>query len=173
MSLTSIDIGLRDLLKDPARRQAFFRSITQDEIAAQIRALRKKRNLTQTAFARVSDMKQSAVSRVEQAEYSSWTLATLFKVAAGLNARWRMILEPAEDAIAEFEQAENPKQSELVDIKTSKLPASAAIAVQPAPIPPSGSIFDATIGGSILVHPPVASHGGELPLVSSSWRTVS
>lgn len=106
MSLTSIDLGLREMLRDPQRRQEFFKAVTQDEIASQIRALRKKRELNQTEFAHAADMKQSAVSRIEQAEYSSWTLTTLFRVAAALNARWRIILQPAEDAIAELEQME-------------------------------------------------------------------
>jgi len=107
MSLSSIDLGLREVLADPIRRQAFFRTITEDDIAAQIRALRKARGLTQTKFADLAGMKQSAVSRIEQAEYASWTLATLFRVAAALDARWRMILEPAEDAVKQFEGIEN------------------------------------------------------------------
>jgi transcriptional regulator with XRE-family HTH domain len=102
MSLTSIDLGLREILADPVRRQEFFRTITQDDIAEQIRALRIERGLTQTKFAELAGMKQSAVSRIEQAEYASWALATLFRAAGALNARWRMILEPCEDAVKEF-----------------------------------------------------------------------
>jgi transcriptional regulator with XRE-family HTH domain len=102
MSLSSIDLGLREILSDPVRRQKFFRTVTQDDIAAQIRALRKVRGLTQTKFAELAGMKQSAVSRIEQAEYASWALATLFRAAGALNARWRMILEPCEDAVKEF-----------------------------------------------------------------------
>ncbi len=102
MSLSSIDLGLREILSDPVRRQEFFRTVTQDDIAAQIRALRKVRGLTQTKFAELAGMKQSAVSRIEQAEYASWALATLFRAAGALNARWRMILEPCEDAVKEF-----------------------------------------------------------------------
>lgn len=107
MSLSSIDLGIRELLNDPTRRHEFFKAITQDDIASQIRALRKKRELTQAKFARKADMKQSAVSRIEQAEYSRWSLTTLFRVAAALNARWRVILEPAEDAMREYEQPED------------------------------------------------------------------
>lgn len=112
MSLNSIDIGLHDLLRDPQRRNEFFKAITQDEIASQIRDLRKKRSLTQIAFARLAEMKQSAVSRIEQAEYSSWTLTTLFRVAAALDARWRITLEPAEDAIAELERLQLEQEKE-------------------------------------------------------------
>jgi len=109
MSFASIDLRLRDLLKDPARRRAFFEAITQDEVASQIRSLRKRRGLTQSDLATSTGMKQSAVSRIEQADYASWNVNTLFKVAAGLSGRWRMILEPAEDAMREYERfdAEN------------------------------------------------------------------
>src|SRR5689334_1863701 len=103
MSFSSISLGLRELLRDPVRRNEFFKSITQDDIASQIRDLRKQRGLTQSAFAEKSEMKQSAVSRIEQAEYSSWSLTTLFRVAAALDARVRVILQPAEDAIKEYE----------------------------------------------------------------------
>jgi transcriptional regulator with XRE-family HTH domain len=113
MSLTSISLGLRELLRDPIRRQEFFKAITQDEIASQIRSLRKKRKLNQTEFARLSDMKQSAVSRIEQAGYSSWTLTTLFRVADALDARWRVILEPAEQAIEEYEALDSQSRSAI------------------------------------------------------------
>jgi transcriptional regulator with XRE-family HTH domain len=102
MSLTSIDLGLEELLADPVRRNSFFRSITQDEIASQIRELRRERNLTQVAFARLVDMKQSAVSRIEKAEHAAWNLTTLFRVAEALDARWKIALEKSEDAVAEY-----------------------------------------------------------------------
>ena len=103
MALTSVSLGLRELLHDPARRQEFFRALVQDEVASQIRSLRKRRGLKQEDIATSTGMKQSAVSRIEQAEYSSWTLTTLLRVAASLDARWRMTLEPAEEAIKEYE----------------------------------------------------------------------
>lgn len=108
MSLTFIDLGVEELMADPARRQAFFHSITQDEIASQIRELRRKRDLTQIAFARLAEMKQSAVSRLEQAEYAAWNWNTLVRVADTLNARWKIVLQPAEEAIREYM---NPKEA--------------------------------------------------------------
>lgn len=107
MSFNSINLGLRELLRDPARRHEFFRAMTQDDIASQIRDLRKERSLTQVAFAKRADMKQSAVSRIEQAEYSSWTLTTLFRAAAALDARLRVTFQPMEDAIKEYESLED------------------------------------------------------------------
>ena len=103
MSITGVELSLKELLSDPDRRQEFFRSIVQDEIASQIRSTRKMRGMTQSDLAEAAGMKQSAVSRIEQAEYSSWTLATLFRVAAALNARWKMVLQRSEDAVMEYE----------------------------------------------------------------------
>jgi transcriptional regulator with XRE-family HTH domain len=100
--LSSIDLGLGEIFADAGRRSAFFRGITKDEIASQIRSLRKERGLTQAQFAPLVDMKQSAVSRIEDADYAAWTLTTLFRVAEALNARWRVVLEPVEDAIKEY-----------------------------------------------------------------------
>jgi transcriptional regulator with XRE-family HTH domain len=87
---------------DRNRRNALFRAITQDEIASQMRALRKHRHLTQRDLAKLTGMKQSAVCRIEQAEYAAWSLTTLFRVGEALDARWKMTLEPVEDATKEF-----------------------------------------------------------------------
>ena len=106
MSSASMDSGWGEL-HDPVRRQEFFKTIVQDEIASQILALRKKRELKQSDIAERANMKQSAVSRIEQADYSSWTLTTLLRVAAALDARWRMILQPCEEAIREYENLES------------------------------------------------------------------
>jgi transcriptional regulator with XRE-family HTH domain len=111
VTLQSINLQLRELLSDPVRRQTFFRSMTQDEIASQIRGLRKERGLTQAQFADLAQMKQSAVSRIEQAEYSSWTLSTLFRAADALDARIRFIIEDAAAAADELCRAEDHSSS--------------------------------------------------------------
>lgn len=111
MSLASIDFGLGETLNDPAERHEFFRAITQDDIATQIRSIRRLRGLTQAHLAQRVGMKQSAISRIEQADYASWSSTTLFKVAAGLNARWKIVLEPYEDAIQEFDPIEESRQA--------------------------------------------------------------
>jgi transcriptional regulator with XRE-family HTH domain len=113
MSLTTIDLGLRELLADQKRRQAFFRTITQDDIAAHIRSLRKARGLTQAKLAELAGMKQSAVSRIEQAEYASWTWGTLGKVAEALDARWCITLEPCEYAVEEFLRIDDAQNASL------------------------------------------------------------
>ncbi|MCH8314157.1 MAG: helix-turn-helix transcriptional regulator [Nitrospinae bacterium] len=84
----------------------FFRERAKDEIAIQIRELREKLEMRQIDFAKQADMKQSAVSRIEQADYSGWTFKTLLKVAEALDARLKITFQPMDDVIAEYENRE-------------------------------------------------------------------
>jgi transcriptional regulator with XRE-family HTH domain len=102
-----IKLQISEKLKhDEAYRKAFFRANATDGIALQIRDLRKRRKLNQIALASECGMKQSAVSRIEQAEYSAWTFNTLWRVAEALKARLIVTFQPIEEAINEFETAE-------------------------------------------------------------------
>jgi transcriptional regulator with XRE-family HTH domain len=100
-----IELGIADKLRnDKGYRNAFFRGHTTDSIAQQIRKLRKLRdNMKQSQLAEAAGMKQSAISRIEQAEYSSWTFNTLWRVAEALGARLIVDFQPIEDAIKEYE----------------------------------------------------------------------
>lgn len=124
-SLKSINLRLSEKLRDREYREAFFREITQDEIAEQIRALRELRGMRQAELARITGTKQSAISRLEQAEYSGWSFPTLSKIAAALDARLRFTLEPAESAIGHYELLEKESQSSaksVVDARTADQP---------------------------------------------------
>lgn len=105
-SLKSIKLRIAEKLKDEGYRRRFFRGLAQDEVAQQIRSLRKKRGLIQKDLARQTGMYQSAVSRLEQAEYSRWSLPTLWRIADALDARIRVIFEPAEDVLKHYERLE-------------------------------------------------------------------
>jgi transcriptional regulator with XRE-family HTH domain len=134
MSFTSIDLELDELFRDRDRRNAFFRSITQDEIASQIRAVRKTRQLTQNAFAVLSGMKQSAISRIEQADYAAWNLTTLFRVAEALDSRWKVILQPAEEAVKEFlSETDEDAIEEGAAAKAAKAASDASLTNRNAP----------------------------------------
>ncbi len=47
-------------------------------------------------------MGQSAVSRIEDGEYSGWTFKTLAKVAEKMDAQLRIMLVPSEDVIGQY-----------------------------------------------------------------------
>jgi transcriptional regulator with XRE-family HTH domain len=104
--LSPIKSNLSEKLKDKGYRTRFFRGRAQDEIAYQLRAARKKRRLTQPRMEQLSGMKQSAISRMEQASYSRWNFTSLLRLADALDHRVKITLEPAEDVIAQYAQEE-------------------------------------------------------------------
>lgn len=106
-SISPIKLNIaKRLREDKKYRERFFRGQTQDEIAMGIRSLREERKLRQTELAKKSGMKQSAISRIEQADYSGWSFSTLLRVADALDARLRVIFEPAEIVIDRYEEKE-------------------------------------------------------------------
>jgi len=84
----------------------------QEEVAQQILELRERRHFRQMDLARAAKMKQSAVSRLEKADYSAWTYKTLLRVAEALDAQLRVIFEAYEDVIARYE-TEPTEQAEI------------------------------------------------------------
>ncbi|HVP90002.1 MAG TPA: helix-turn-helix transcriptional regulator [Terriglobales bacterium] len=101
---------LKKLKEDRGYRQRFFRGQAADEIAISIRSLREKRKKRQADLAKKAGMKQSAISRIEQADYFGWSFRTLFRVADALDARLRIIFEPTETVIADYEKREKETQ---------------------------------------------------------------
>ena len=105
--ITPIKLRIAENLeKDKGFRSRFFRGQAQDEIAMSIRELREKRRMRQIDLAKKSNMKQSAISRIEQADYSAWSFTTLFRVADSLDARLRVVLEPIERVIDYYKEKE-------------------------------------------------------------------
>lgn len=105
--LTSpIKLNLAEKLKDKGYFHRFFRGRTQDEVASQIKELREKRGLKQKELAKRCKTHQSAISRLEQATYSRWNINTLWSLAKALDARVRIIIEPMEDIIRQYEELE-------------------------------------------------------------------
>lgn len=97
-----IVLNLAGELDDRAFRSQFFTSLTTDEIAMQIRLLRDLRGMRQVDLAEAAGMKQSAVARLEKAEYAAWNYRTLCRIASALDVRLRVVFQPAEDAVAEL-----------------------------------------------------------------------
>lgn len=107
---TSINLNLLNKLKKESYFHKFFLARARDDIAQQIRNLRSRRKLTQGEFAERAEMKQSAVSRIEQADYAGWNFKTLARVAETLQARLLITFIPMEDVIKEYELKERQTQ---------------------------------------------------------------
>jgi transcriptional regulator with XRE-family HTH domain len=98
-----IDLNLPAKLKDKDYRQQFFLAEASARIAEQIITLRKRRTLNQKQLAELTDTKQPAISRVEQADYQNWSFSTLRRIVKALDARIRIVIQASEDVLAEYE----------------------------------------------------------------------
>lgn len=119
----SIDLNLPQKLRDRAYRRKFFWAESSAKIAADLIALRRRRGLNQTELAEVTGTKQPAISRAEQADYQNWNLNTLRSIADALDARIRVLIEPSEDILREYDgdadAADAEGSAELADKETT------------------------------------------------------
>lgn len=107
MELVSpINLNISKKLKNKSYFHRFFFIRTKAEIAEQIRSLRTKRVLKQAELAQLADMKQSAISRIEQSDYAGWSFKTLLRIANALDARLQVTFTPAEDVVKDYEERE-------------------------------------------------------------------
>lgn len=83
---------------DPTLAEEFERSDRAIDIGLQIYGLRKKLGFTQAQLARLVGTKQSNIARIEDADYTSYTLKTLDKVAKALKASIKIKIVPAKIA---------------------------------------------------------------------------
>ena len=77
--------GLADELKDPEARRDYADEFLSSYIALQIKTLRQQRGWSRAELARRAGMKQSRISAMEQADYSSWNIRTLQRLAAAFD----------------------------------------------------------------------------------------
>jgi len=108
-----IKLNLAEKLKDKGYFHKFFRGRAQDEVASQIKELREMRGLKQKELAKLCKTHQSAISRLEQATYSRWSVNTLWGLAEALDARVRIIFEPMADVIKQYEMLEKEEYAQL------------------------------------------------------------
>lgn len=73
--------ALRQEFHDPEARRDYADIFLDSSIALQIKALRLQRGWSQEELAERVGMKQSRISAMEQASYSSWSLSTLRRLA--------------------------------------------------------------------------------------------
>lgn len=73
--------ALLEECKDPDARRDYAEIFLDSSIALQIKALRLQRGWSQEMLAEKAGMKQSRISAMEQANYSSWSITTLRRLA--------------------------------------------------------------------------------------------
>lgn len=77
---------LNALLEDPTFRRAFLADYVQEILAAQIRAIRESRGLTQEQLGKAANgMSQVQISRLENPDYSGASVTSLRRLAQALD----------------------------------------------------------------------------------------
>jgi transcriptional regulator with XRE-family HTH domain len=80
--------------RDEEYRHAYAEAAVEQGIAWQVRVNRERRGMTQQGLARMIGTRQSAISRMEDPEYGSHSLAQLLKVANAFDCALIVKLAP-------------------------------------------------------------------------------
>lgn len=84
---TALEIMDADWGRRPGHREAVARELVKLHLGERIRDAREAQGLTQADLAATVGTTQSAIARLEAAEYTNFKLDTLLKIAAALNGR--------------------------------------------------------------------------------------
>src|SRR5437588_13042376 len=95
MRKTNFDRYLEEQLKDQDFAARFARAGEAWDVALQLASLRKQAGLSQEDLARKLKTSQQQISRLESPEYEGDSLSMLRRVADALDARVRLVFEPA------------------------------------------------------------------------------
>lgn len=83
------------LKENPDMKEGLDKAEQAWDIAFQIRDLREKADLTQKQLAALVGTKQSNIARIENADYTRYTLTTLEKITKALKAKLEVRIIPA------------------------------------------------------------------------------
>jgi|NGEPerStandDraft_6_1074524.scaffolds.fasta_scaffold22249_2 transcriptional regulator with XRE-family HTH domain len=88
-----IDDQLRHELRDAEYSEGYTESFLNAYIATQTKVIREQRGLTQSQLAGLMGTTQTAISRIENVNYSAWNIKTLKKLARALHVRLKVSFE--------------------------------------------------------------------------------
>lgn len=94
----------QDLLDDEEFRYGYAESYLNSYVAAQLKALREQRGMTQADLAEAIGTKQTGVSRLENVNYSAWKTETLRRIARALKVRLSITFETFGTLLDEVER---------------------------------------------------------------------
>lgn len=106
--------------KDKEYAHAYLEEFSNMEIAAQIKALREQRGLTQKQLAELAGMKQERVSTQEDVNYDAWTAKTLRKLARAFDVDIKISFETVTSRILDIDKLskkELERDSRTADLK--------------------------------------------------------
>jgi transcriptional regulator with XRE-family HTH domain len=90
-------VSLRNRLKRQLRNRQFRHAYADEQlnlsISTQIKVIREKQKMSQAALGAKIGTKQAGISRIESANYDSWSIATLRSLAEAFDLRLRVSFE--------------------------------------------------------------------------------
>jgi transcriptional regulator with XRE-family HTH domain len=101
-------------MDDPEFRHAYAASFMNSLVAAQIKAIREQREMTQAQLAELIGTKQAGISRLENVNYDAWKVGTLAKLARAFDVRLRISFEDFDsliDEVRRFRQSTLERES--------------------------------------------------------------
>ena len=100
---------LLERFHDKEYRHSYLDSFLDSLISGQIRGLRERAPLTQSQLADAIGTTQSAISRLERPDYSSWRLGTLKKLAQAFDVALSVKFVSFGDALDDVAQFDSTK----------------------------------------------------------------
>jgi transcriptional regulator with XRE-family HTH domain len=98
----AINETLRTDLLQPEFSEGYAESFLDAYIAAQIKVLREENHWTQADLAKHLDTTQTAISRIENVNYSAWNIRTLKKLARAFRLRLKVSFETYGSLVSDF-----------------------------------------------------------------------
>ncbi len=95
---------LRPEFQDEEYRHSYVEECLNTMIATQIKVLREQRKMTQSALAKKAEMLQPRLSVMENADYSSWSVSTLKRLARAFDLALSVKFEAFSEVVLDFEE---------------------------------------------------------------------
>lgn len=86
--------SLRKGLLDKDYAESYAESFLNAYVATQIKVIREQRRMTQGELGERIGTTQAGISRIEDVNYSSWSIRTLAKLAKAFDVRLKVSFEP-------------------------------------------------------------------------------
>ena len=86
--------SLRRELHDREYAESYAESFLNSFVATQIKVIREQRKMTQGELAQQIGTTQAGISRIENVNYTSWSIRTLAKLAKAFDVRLKVSFEP-------------------------------------------------------------------------------
>jgi transcriptional regulator with XRE-family HTH domain len=104
---------LRSEFQDEEYRHSYAEECLNTMIATQIKVLREQREMTQSTLAKKAEMLQPRLSVMENADYSSWSVSTLKRLARAFDLAITVKFEEFSEVVLDFEEMSKETLSRL------------------------------------------------------------